>query len=331
MRIAVIGASGLLGRHTIQAAKAAGHETVAIGRSAKALEPVADAGFETRTGNLRDTSSLTRALQGIDTVINCAGYYPTTPRPWRREVATAVEEMRAFYDVCATLPLSKIVYLGAAIALPKHPTGKLGTEKLDYPGQPSDPNPYLQVKWALDRQARDFAKRGLPVVIGIPTMSFGEFDLGRTTGRFILEMANRRLPGFVEGRRNVIYAGDAGRGLVRVCEDGQVGERYLLAGENLTMSELMAKISRITGAPMPKSIPLAAARAMSALQAARYKYLRGPEPKISSSAIAVMASGQFISGEKAAQSLRFAPEVSVDEAIRRTLSWFKFQGLVAAS
>ena len=82
----------------------------------------------------------------MDTVINCAGYYPTTPRPWRSEVATAVEEMRAFYDVCATLPLSKIVYLGAAIALPKHPTGKLGTEKLDYPGQPSDPNPYLQVK-----------------------------------------------------------------------------------------------------------------------------------------------------------------------------------------
>jgi NADPH:quinone reductase-like Zn-dependent oxidoreductase len=102
MRIAVIGASGLLGRHTIQAAKAAG-QAVAIGRSAKALEPVADAGFETRRGDLRDASSL-------------------------------------------------------------------------------------------DRQARDFAKRVLPVVIGIPTMSFGEFDLGRTTGRFILEMANRRLP-----------------------------------------------------------------------------------------------------------------------------------------
>jgi nucleoside-diphosphate-sugar epimerase len=134
-------------------------------------------------------------------------------------------------------------------------------------------------------------------------MSFGEFDLGRTTGRFILEMAKRTLPGFVEGRRNVIY---------------------------LMMSELMEKISRITDAPMPKSIPLAAARAVSALQAVRYKYLRGPEPKISSSAIAVMALGQFISGEKAAQDLGFAPEVSVDEAIRRTLSWFKSQGLVAA-
>jgi dihydroflavonol-4-reductase len=116
MRIAVIGASGLLGRHTIQAAKAAGHESVAIGRSPQALQLMAEAGFETRTGNLPDASSLTRALQGMDAVINCAGYYPTTPRPWRSEVATAIEEMRAFYDVWATLPLSKVVYLGAAIA-----------------------------------------------------------------------------------------------------------------------------------------------------------------------------------------------------------------------
>jgi dihydroflavonol-4-reductase len=102
-----------------------------------------------------------------------------------------------------------------------------------------------------------------------------------------------------------------------------------LAGENLTMSELMAKISKVTGAPIPKAIPLPAARAVSALQTARYRFLRGPEPKINSSAIAVMASGQFVSGEKAARSLGFAPKVSVDEAIRRTLNWFKSQGLVA--
>jgi dihydroflavonol-4-reductase len=59
--------------------------------------------------------------------------------------------------------------------------------------------------------------------------------------------------------------------------------------------------------------------------------LRGPEPKISSSAIAVMASGQFISGEKAARSLGFKPEVSVDEAIHRTLRWFQSQGMVASN
>jgi dihydroflavonol-4-reductase len=94
---------------------------------------------------------------------------------------------------------------------------------------------------------------------------------------------------------------------------------------------LMGKISKATGAPMPKSIPLPAARLVSVLQSARYKFLRGPEPKISSSAIAVMASGQFISGEKAARSLGFRAEVSVDEAIHRTLRWFQSEGMVPKS
>jgi dihydroflavonol-4-reductase len=169
MRIAIIGASGMLGRHTVQAAVAAGHGVVAVGRSAKSLGPLTQAGIETRLGDMSDSRSLTQALQGVEAVINCAGYYPTLPRPWQSEVEFATRDMRAFYEVCATLPLSKIVYLGAAIALPRDPSGRPGTEELDYAGRPDNLNPYLQVKWALDKQARAYAEQGLPVVVGIPS------------------------------------------------------------------------------------------------------------------------------------------------------------------
>ncbi|GLQ47168.1 hypothetical protein GCM10007862_22190 [Dyella lipolytica] len=328
MRMAVIGASGLLGRHTVQAALTAGHEVVAIGRSKTSLMAIEQPNVALRISDMGDAASLRAALENVNAVINCAGYYPTVPRPWQEEVDAALRGMKTFYEVCESLPLTKVVYVGAAIALPRDPSGRPGTEALDYAEPPSHHSPYLQVKWALDKQAREAAMRGLPVSIGIPTMSFGEYDVGKTTGRLILEMANNTLPGFVEGRRNVIYAGDAGRGLVRVAEDGAVGERYLLAGENLTMSELMAKISKLTGTAMPKRIPLPVARLISSIQSARYKFLSGPEPTVSESAIAVMASGQFISGEKAKRTLNFASQVNVDEAIERTLAWFKKLGLV---
>lgn len=79
---------------------------------------------------------------------------------------------------------------------------------------------------------------------------------------------------------------------------------------------------------MPKAVPLAMARVAGAIQAARYKALGGPEPKISSTALAVMAAGQFISGEKAAGALGFVAQVSTDEAIRRTLGWFQSRGMI---
>jgi nucleoside-diphosphate-sugar epimerase len=186
----------------------------------------------------------------------------------------------------------------------------------------------LQVKWAQDTLARQKAAEGMPVVVGIPSMTFGEYDPGNTTGSFVIEMANRTLPGYVAGKRNVVYAGDAGRGLVRVCEDGHPGERYLICGENLTMQQLMAKIATVTGAPEPKEIPLAAAKLVSAWQIFKYKHLRCPAPKVSSSAIAVMSSGQYLDGSKAARELGYRPEVSVDEAIRRTFEWFRSQGKV---
>lgn len=330
MRIAIIGATGMLGHHTALAASRAGHEVIVVYRNPRSLEAIRDFQFEARHADLNDRVALRSAFTGIDAVINCAGYYPTVPRPWRDDVQTATSQMQNFYDACADLPLNKIVYLGAAIALPRDSKGRPGNEELRYRKPPDNKSPYLQVKWALDELALTRAEEGLPITIGIPTMTFGEFDPGNTTGRLIIELANRSLPGYVNGCRNVIYAGDAGRGLVRVCEAGRSGERYLLAGENLTMAELMDKVAAAVGAPMPKAVPLNVARLVSAWQTFRFK-LGGPEPKVSDSAIAVMSSGQFIDGEKARKQLGFYPEVSIDEAIARALKWFRGRGLVTQS
>jgi nucleoside-diphosphate-sugar epimerase len=171
----------------------------------------------------------------------------------------------------------------------------------------------------------------MPVVIGVPSMTFGEFDPGKSTGRFVLEMANRGMPGYVAGKRNVVYAGDAARGLVRAIEDGIPGRRYLFTGHNITMSDLMTTIAKVTGSAKPKEIPLSVARILASWQSFRYRYCKGPVPMISGSAIAVMSYGQFLDGRIAEQELGYAPTVSVEEAVRRTFRWLCAQGLIAGA
>lgn len=318
----------MLGHHAAEAAVAAGHELTVLHRASTSLERLKPLPFRSAVADLNDRASLGKALTGIEAVINCAGYYPTVPRAWREDVRLGLAQMENFYLACEGKKLSKIVYLGGAIALRRHPRGEPGDETLDYPGEPENKNPYVQVKWAMDRQAREKARSGLPVVIGIPSMTFGEHDHGPTTGRLLVEIANRTLPGYVRGKRNVIYAGDAGRGLVKVCEAGRPGERYLLTGTNLSMDDLVAKIAAITGAPAPKAIPLPVARLVSKLQTLRYRYLKGPLPKVDATAIAVMSAGQFLSGAKSEKELGFRSSVSLEEAITRTLRWFKQMGYV---
>ena len=329
MRIAVLGSTGMIGRHTVLEARHRGHQVIAVSRFSAQRDMHRDAVLECRRANLESADSLRSAFSGADAVIHCAGYYPNLPKPLREEVETAQKLSHNFYDACAGLQLRKIVYVGAAIAIPRAEDGRLSDGELSYPGAPPDRNAYVQVKCLQDRIAQQKAREGMPVVIGVPSMTFGEFDPGKSTGRFVLEMANRGMPGYVAGKRNVVYAGDAARGLVRAVEDGIPGKRYLFTGHNITTSDLMTTIANVTGSAKPKEIPLSVARILAAWQSFRYRYWKGPVPLISDSAIAVMSYGQFLDGRVAEQELGYAPTVSIEEAIRRTFRWLCEQGLIA--
>jgi dihydroflavonol-4-reductase len=308
MRIAVVGATGMIGHHVARESLRAGHDVIALYRHPQQLELIKDVDCEPRQADLEDVNSLLRSFRGADAVIHCAAYYPGVPKPLAEEMQTTARLSENFYTACASSPLKKIVYVGAAIALPKSPDGQPSDGSESYLKPPRDRNSYLQVKWTQDAMALRLAHEGAPVVIGVPSMTFGEYDPGHSTGRFVLDMANRTFPGYVSGKRNVVYAGDAGRGLVRVCEDGRPGERYLITGENLTVQQLMAKIAVATGAPVPRAIPLVGAKLLSQWQTIRYKYLSGQVPEVSASAIAVMSSGQYLDGSKAERELGYRPE-----------------------
>lgn len=330
MKIAVIGATGMLGNHTARAVVAAGHSLVIGHRLSSNLDLISDLKGERRVCDLDDPVTMALALRDVDGVINCAGYYPVKPCSWQKDVKRALCQMEKFYAACETAGVARIVYVGAAIALP--PAGKCDPAGADdcYPGQPKNTNNYLQVKWALDHLALKKAAEGLPVVIGIPAMTFGEYDTGPTTGRLIVELANQSIPAYVGGNRNVVYAGDAARGLVLACEKGKVGERYLFGGENLSMDNLVKLICEVGGAGRPGKIPLWLAKTMALIQGKRYQWLGGDLPRLDKTAIAVLSLGQFLDDSKSRKELGYQPQTSVRDAVQKALVWFKAQGYVVS-
>lgn len=318
----------MIGHHTAATVLERGHELTVIHRASSNLDKLNDLTFQSAVADLSDESALIAALSQVDAVINCAAPYPVEPISWQDEVRRSLTAMDSFYSACEQADLKKIVYLGGAIALQKRDDGSPADEHDEYQQAPSNKNPYLQAKWAMDNQAIQKAQQGLPVVIGIPSMSFGEFDYGPSTGQLLVGVANQTLPGYVQGKRNVIYAGDAGLGLVLACEKGQAGERYLFTGTNISMDELVAIMSRICGKPKPKTLPLAVAKLVSKIQTFKYKRLKGDLPKVSDTAIAVMSSGQFLNGNKARKELGFEATHSLDDTIAKAYTWFVDNGYI---
>jgi dihydroflavonol-4-reductase len=328
VKIAVLGANGLLGHHTARAIKAAGHQLLLIHRPSSRIERLGYLDAESHAAGLFDQAGLSRVLRGVDGVIFCAGHYPTRPRRWQEEVASALDQTNHFYAACLAAEVPRILYVGAAIALPRHPQGLPGHEGLFYEGMPRWRNPYLLCKWALDEQAREQARNGLPVVIGIPGMTLGEFDVGPSTGRLVTAIASGAMRRYVPGPRNWIDAAEAGRGLLLALEKGRAGERYLLTGENIQLAELTARIAEQLGVGAPKPIPLSLAKGTALVGRLRYR-VSGRLPLLDDTAIAVMAGGQFLDGSKARQELDFVAEQSLDATLARTIQWFRENGYIA--
>ena len=323
MKIGIVGATGMLGNHVLRGAIEKGYEVFVIHRPKSDLAKIQGLNFTSRVGDLNDKTTLIESLKGLDMVLNCGAYYPTIPVPLEKEMQTARLQMENYIEAVQKANISKALYLGGSIALPKSPTG-IGDETLIYDHAPENKTPYVQVKWLMDKMAREAG-----LIIGIPSMTFGEYDYGPTTGRLVMDLANGNLPAYIQGERNIIYAGDAGRGLLLAAEKGRAGERYLLTGENTNMDNLVRLIAKVAGVEPPtKVIPLKIAKMISKYEAFKYQYLGGKLPKLSGTTIAIMSAGQFLDGSKAQKELGYTPSVSGEEAIRRAIIWFKKVGYI---
>jgi len=328
MKIALLGATGMLGHHTALALAARGHDLVVIHRPGSRLDRIADLRFEARPGDAEDsTGTLATSLAGVDVLVHAAAWYPPAPQPPGVDEHRAEQQMRAVLTAAKTASC-RLVYVGGAIALAPHPRGEPADETSVYVGTPASRNGYLRAKWRMDTMAMAAASSGQHVSIAIPAMTFGEFDYGPTTGKLILGIANGSFPKYLPGKRNVIHGGDAGIGIALVAERGRSGERYLLTGENIAMDDLTARIARHAGVPAPKPAPLAVARLLAKWNSWRYLRFGGAVPALDETALAIITAGQFLDGRKAEAELGFKATVSIDDAIARTIRWFRSVGML---
>jgi dihydroflavonol-4-reductase len=329
MKIAVLGATGMIGNHCVRAALDRGHAVRVVHRAKSDLRHLAGLDFEPRVADLDDEPALRAALKGVDAIIHAAGYYPPgVPRGHGEERDLARAQMERFFHACHWDRLERVVFIGSVVAVPADPHGRPATGDASYPGPPRSKIPYLHVKYELDRLAREKGQAGFPVVVAVPGMCLGEYDKGPTTGKLVVAIANRELPAFVRGKRNVVYTGDAARGMVLACERGTPGKRYLLTGTNIELRDLVARIASAARVPAPSiGIPAPIAKIVAAALEAKHRRLGGKEPLLTSTAIAV-SSGQFLDGSSTARELDFRAEVGLDDTIGRALGWFRSVGYV---
>jgi dihydroflavonol-4-reductase len=307
-------------------------ELLAAGRAVRVLarnpEHPALAGLnvEVAPGDLREPESLYRALTGCTRLFHVAADY----RLWVPDPATMyainVEGTRNLLTAAAAVGLERVVYTSTVGALGNPGDGTPGTEAT--PVTLSEMvGHYKRSKFLAEQVALDFAARGLPLVMVNPSTPVGPWDFRPTpTGQMIVDFLKRRMPAYLETGLNLIHVKDVARGHLLAEAKGEVGEKYILGHENLSLSQIFHLLAEVTGLPAPKvKLPYWPVLVMAYVDEFLATHVRGRPPRMPVSAIRMAKKYMYFDNRKAIQylGLTFTP---VRQALADAVEWFREQG-----
>ena len=129
---------------------------------------------------------------------------------------------------------------------------------------------------------------------------------------------------------NLVDVTEVARMHVVALDRGTPGDRYILGGENLTLKQILDRMSAITGLPSPTmKVPHAVAMAFAFFDETFTGKLRGKEPRATVEAVRMGKKMMFASSAKAEHELGFQI-VPVYPALRAAIDWFITNGYAPA-
>jgi dihydroflavonol-4-reductase len=326
MKTLITGASGFVGSAVLRQLISAGHEVRALVRAGSDHRNLDGIRVEKVIGDLADSASLRRAVQGCSHLFHVAADY----RLWIPDPAamyrTNVEGTTSLLRHAADAGVIKMVYTSSVAALGLTPDGSPADEQT-----PVDPDRivghYKRSKYAAEQAVLQLvAGEKIPVIIVNPSTPVGPRDIKPTpTGRIIVDTLNRQMPAYVDTGLNIVHVDDVAAGHLLAWERGQPGERYILGGENLSLRQMLEEICAIAGlkAPsirLPHTLVLPIAWCME-----RWAAVTGQEPRATVDAVRMARKKMYFSSAKASAKLGYHARPS-REGLADAIHWFQANG-----
>ena len=330
MTTLVTGATGFVGTAVARQLVARGEAVRVLARPGSDRRNIADLDVEVAEGDLCDRASLERALTGCRALFHVAADYRLwVPRPDQIYEAN-VAGTRRLMEAAAEAGVERIVYTSSVATLGLSPDGTPADE--DTPVTLADMiGHYKRSKFLAEEEVKALVREaGLPAVIVNPSTPVGPRDIKPTpTGRMIVQAAAGKMPAFVDTGLNVVHVDDVAAGHLLAYERGEVGERYVLGGENLALREILGEIARVCGRRPPRlRIPHDIVLPVAYAAEAWARLAGGGEPFVTVDGVRMARKRMFFSSAKAERQLGYRARPAA-EALRDAIDWFRAAGALA--
>lgn len=320
-RVVVTGASGFVGSAVARALVARGLDVRALLRPTSPRTNVTDIGCEIVEGDMRDQPSMTRAMDGARYLFHVAADYRLWARDPQQIIRNNLEGTRATMQAALATGVEKIVYTSSVATLKPIAGQSVGeTSRHD---EKTVIGAYKLSKVVAERLVDKMVQeKQLPAIIVSPSTPIGPRDIRPTpTGRIIVEAATGKIPAFVDTGLNLVHVDDVAQGHLLALDKGEIGERYILGGKDVTLQQMLAVIADLANRRAPRLklprgplYPLAYAAQVVAR-------LTNKEPFITTDALNMSKYHMFFSSAKAEHALGYRAR-PYREGLADAMAWF---------
>jgi len=325
MKALVTGAAGFIGSSVVRELLKGGVEVRVLVRESSDTRNLDGLDVEKVYGDVRDSESVRSALKGCSLLYHGAALYAFWAPDNKAFYDVNVEGTKTVLNAALKQGIDKVVYTSSIVAVGSHGADKPANEEAEFNLWGTGDH-YARSKHLAEVEAMKICRQGLPLVIVNPAMVIGVRDIKPTpSGKMILDIVNRKMPGYIDGGINLVDVEDVARGHVLAAERGRVGERYILGNENMTVGGYFKLIGEIAGVKPPKlKIPYTAAILLGYGYQLIADMVKKP-PILTAPMVRTGSKYAYYDSSKAVNELGFT-QTPIKVTIEKAINWFQESG-----
>jgi dihydroflavonol-4-reductase len=323
----VTGGTGFIGANLVEALNRRGIGVRLLHRPSSSMQTLAGLHFEPVAGDILDSpDKLAGLIDGCDWIFHVAAVSDY----WRQKVDRVyhvnVQGTKNVLAAAQRVPIERFVFCSSVGSMLPPQGGKPINEQNKFGLKPGL-FPYGHSKYLAEREVLSAVANGLPALIVNPTVVIGPRDINEISGSFVVEATKGKMRVVFPAGMNMVAVEDVVNGMIAAAEKGRIGERYILAGTNLSLWQAAKTITRITGSPGPWLMLPRASLPLIATFVAVLRKLVGNRMPLDANQVRVGAMNQYVDGRKAAEAFGLAA-TPVETAVRSAYRWYREQGIV---
>ena len=250
MKIFITGGTGFIGKHLVRRLSQTEHKLFCLARETSDITSLKEVGANIFIGDVTDRDSILKGMKECDWVVHLASSFVLWHSNKKIFPEVNITGTQNVMECVLQTGISKVVYVSTA-AIYGNAEWPI-TEETPVGGKRM--SKYVKTKYKGDLITWNlYEEKKLPLVVIYPSAVTGPDD-PKATGRYIRNFAKGRMPAQVLTKCffPFVHVKDVSEAILRALEkENNIGEKYILAAENITFGYLNQMISEISGTKLP--------------------------------------------------------------------------------